>query len=93
MVVETVRMSSKGQIVIPQDLREELQVHEGTIFAVVGSNDTIILKKVKTISKEELFKELETMAIEGKKRAKKLGIEESDVPEMIRRIRDSRRKK
>ncbi|VVB81041.1 Uncharacterised protein [uncultured archaeon] len=35
MEVETVKMSSKGQIVIPQDIREELHASEGTVFSVV----------------------------------------------------------
>ena len=45
MTIETVRMSSKGQIVIPQDVREELHAHTGTVFAVMGSKDAIVLRK------------------------------------------------
>jgi len=55
-MVETIKMSSKGQVVIPQDIREELHMHEGTVFAVVGSKDTIVLKKIATPSKAELLK-------------------------------------
>ena len=44
MEVETTKMSSRGQVVIPQDLREELGIEEGTVFAVMGSRDTLILK-------------------------------------------------
>ena len=32
MPAETIKMSSRGQIVIPQDIREELKASEGTIF-------------------------------------------------------------
>lgn len=87
MNVETTRMSSKGQIVIPQDIREEVQVDEGTVFAVVGTKDTIILKKIATPSKEELIKSLKRMASEGRKRAELLGIKESDIPGMVQKIR------
>lgn len=87
MDVETTKMSSKGQIVIPQDIREELNADEGTVFAVIGSNDTIILKKLEKPSKEDLIKNLEKIAKEGRKRAEKLGIKESDVSEIIHKLR------
>jgi len=43
MVLETIKMSSKGQIVIPQDIREEINAGEGTLFVVIGNKDTVIL--------------------------------------------------
>ena len=91
MPAETIKMSSRGQIVIPQDIREELKASEGTIFSVVSAKDAIILKKISTPSKEDLIKELGAIALEGSKRAEKLGIKESDVPEMIQRARKSKR--
>ena len=87
---ETIKMSSRGQIVIPQDIREEIKASEGTIFSVVSSKDAIILKKVLVPSKEELIKELGAIALEGRKRAEKLGIKESDVPNMVHKIRKSK---
>jgi len=91
MHAETIKMSSRGQIVIPQDIREELKASEGTIFSVVSAKDTIILKKLLTPSKEDLIKELGAIALDGRKRVEKLGIKESDVPELIHRIRSSRK--
>ncbi len=91
MPAETIKMSSRGQIVIPQDIREELKASEGTIFSIVSSKDAIILKKILTPSKEELIKELGEIALEGSKRAKKLGIRESDVAELVQRARKSKR--
>ena len=91
MPAETIKMSSRGQIVIPQDIREELKASEGTIFSVVSAKDAIILKKILTPSKEELIKELGAIALEGRKRAEKLGIKESNVPELIQRARKSKR--
>ena len=88
---ETIKMSSRGQIVIPQDIREELKASEGTIFSVVSSKDAIILKKISVPSKEDLIKELGVIALEGRKRAEKLGIKESDVPELVQRFRKSKK--
>ena len=91
MPAETIKMSSRGQIVIPQDIREELKASEGTIFSVVSAKDTIILKKISTPSKEDLIKEIEAIALEGRKRAERLGIRESDVPELVQKARKSRK--
>ena len=91
MPAETIKMSSRGQIVIPQDIREEIKASEGTIFSIVSAKDTIILKKVSTPSREELIKEIEAIALEGRKRAEKLGIKESDVPELVQKVRKSKR--
>ena len=79
MIVETVRMSSKGQIVIPQDIREEIHVEEGTVFAVVGTKDTIILKRITTPSKEELIKDLGFFAKRAKTKLQNRGITEKDL--------------
>lgn len=90
MNVETIKMSSKGQIVIPRDIREEIHADEGTVFAVVRSKDSVVLKKISTPSKEELIRELGVIAKEGAKRAAKLGIKESDVPNLIHKSRKAK---
>lgn len=90
-MLETIKMSSKGQVVIPQDVRNEADAGEGTVFAVIGSKDTIVLKKIAVPSKEQLIRDLHTIAIEGQKRAEKLGIKESDVPELVHRFRKEKR--
>ncbi|KKS95206.1 AbrB/MazE/SpoVT family DNA-binding domain-containing protein [Candidatus Woesearchaeota archaeon] len=79
MNVETVRMSSKGQVVIPQDIREDIHVEEGTIFAVVGTKDTIILKRITTPSKEELIKDLGFFSKKAKMKLQNRGITEKDL--------------
>ncbi len=79
MAVGTIKMSSKGQIVIPQDIRDELNAGEGTVFAVIGSKNSVILKKIETPSKEDLIKELEKIAKEGKRKLQARGIKETDL--------------
>lgn len=88
MAVEMIKMSSKGQIVIPQDIRAEIHASEGTIFAVISGKDSIVLKKVTTPSKEDLIRELGKIAKEGAKRAEKLGIKETNVPDLVHRRRN-----
>ena len=89
-MVETVRMSSKGQIVILQKVREEVNADEGSVFVVLSSGDSIVLKKIEVPSKEELIRNLQKIAANGAKRAEKLGIKESDVDDLVHAYRKSK---
>lgn len=53
MKIDTTKVSSKGQIVIPSSMRGDLK--EGDTLLIIKENDTIILKKADTLS--EKFKE------------------------------------
>jgi len=92
MAIEIVKMSSKGQVVIPQHIREELNAWEGSVFAVVGSKNSVVLKRIEMPSKDDLIKDLEKIAKEGRKRAERLGIKESDVPLLVHKTRQQKRK-
>lgn len=90
MGIETTKMSSKGQIVIPQDIREEIKAKEGTIFAILSSNDTIILKKIETPSKEDLIKDLKEIAKEGRRRLESKSIKERDIIDIVHKSRKNK---
>ena len=81
MAIETIKMSSKGQVVIPLDMREEIGAEEGTLFAAVNTGDTIVLKKIITHSKDDLIKELSVFAKIAKKKLQSKGITEKDLQE------------
>jgi bifunctional DNA-binding transcriptional regulator/antitoxin component of YhaV-PrlF toxin-antitoxin module len=87
MEMETTKMSSRGQVVIPENVRAVVSASEGTLFAVVGTSDTIVLKKIRMPSKEALIKDLEKIAQEGRKRLESKGLKESDIPHMVQRAR------
>ena len=61
------RLSSKGQIVLPKDLREALGLKSGEMFAMYGEDDTIVLRRIDLPSEEEFEKLLKW----GEKYAKK----------------------
>ncbi len=44
--VRFTKISTKGQIVIPQEIRKDLQIKSGTPFMVVVGKDTILLKRM-----------------------------------------------
>lgn len=79
MSVEIVRMSSKGQIVIPQEAREELQVDVGSVFALIVSKDMVVLKKISAPSREDLIKDLSLFAKKSQKKLQEKGIVEKDL--------------
>ncbi len=87
MEIELTKMSSKGQVVIPQNLRNQMCVNEGSVFAVFGSDDAIVLKKIAVPEKKHLIADLERIAKEGRKHAEKLGIKESDSVKIIHKLR------
>lgn len=45
-MVSITKISSKGQIVIPSEIREKMNLEEGNLLIVLDSNDSICLKKV-----------------------------------------------
>jgi len=72
--------SMKGQVVIPQSIRDELGIVPGTRFAAYGNKDMVILKKIKTPS----VADFEKLVDFGVKFAKEKGIKsEKDVERML----------
>ncbi|MFN3621304.1 MAG: AbrB/MazE/SpoVT family DNA-binding domain-containing protein [Nitrososphaerales archaeon] len=46
VTIDTTRVSEKGQIVIPKDVRDRLGLKTGTKMIVIATNDIMILQKV-----------------------------------------------
>ena len=44
--MELTKISSKGQIVIPQKIRNELKMNEGSILAIESVKGMVVLKKI-----------------------------------------------
>ena len=81
--LEITSMSSRGQVVIPFYIREQLGLKEGEKFVVVGKDDTVILKKVTMPS----FKNFDKLLQKTQQFAKDKGITKSDVESAIKRAR------
>ena len=79
----TTKMSSKGQIVIPEDIRKRLNLKPGTQFVVVGQDDVVILK---TITKPSM-NEFDQLISEARKQAKKAGMKKRDIASAIQKVR------
>ncbi|MEK6954953.1 MAG: AbrB/MazE/SpoVT family DNA-binding domain-containing protein [Candidatus Micrarchaeota archaeon] len=74
--VQVTKMSSKGQVVIPEQIRESLGLTAGSVFAVYGRKDadSILLKR---LVMPEPAKAFEEMAKWGTAHAKKEGLDAS----------------
>lgn len=59
--MELARISSKGQIVIPQRIRNELKIKEGSVLAFEQVNDLMIIKKIETNLESQFKKSLEDL--------------------------------
>jgi antitoxin PrlF len=79
-------MSSKGQVVIPEQVREALGLEAGVQFIVMGDGDTVVLKRIAVPAKREL------QALIGKVRsqARRSGVTPADIGNAIRRVRRGR---
>ena len=44
--IATTRLSSKGQVVIPEAIRQRLGLRPGTQFVVLGEDGTVVLKPI-----------------------------------------------
>jgi AbrB family looped-hinge helix DNA binding protein len=77
--VETTRMSSKGQIVIPEEIRKRLGLKAGDKFLVVGDKDVVILKSISTPSIDEF----DDLIAKARKQAERAGLKRSDITEAI----------
>ena len=82
----TTKLSSKGQVVIPEEIRERLGLKEGTQFIVVGDRDVVILKSIAPPAMDE-FDELVRRA---RIAARKAGMKPADVRRAVSRARSAR---
>lgn len=79
----TTKMSSKGQVVIPEDIRKRLKLKTGSQFVVIGENDVVILKAISPPSMEEF----DALIDEARRQAKQARLRRSDIGSAIRAVR------
>jgi len=81
--VATTKLSSKGQVVIPENIRKKLGLEAGVQFVVLGDKDVVILKKISPPSIDEF----DTLIRKARKAAKEVGLKKSDIEAAIKKIR------
>jgi AbrB family looped-hinge helix DNA binding protein len=83
MTVATTKLSSKGQVVIPESIRKSLRLKEGDQFVVMGQGDSVIFKAITPPSLDQL----DGLLAKARLAARKAGLRPSDVKAAIARVR------
>lgn len=81
--LEVTKLSSKGQVVLPQLIRRRLHLSEGVKFLVLGSGDTVILKKLEFPSQESVRELMKA----SRAYARRMGLKPVDIKRAIRHVR------
>ncbi len=82
--LSTTKMSSRGQIVIPEEVRTRLNLHTGMQFVVIGENDVVILKAITPSS----ITGFDAIIEKARCQAKSAGLKKRDINEAIERVRN-----
>lgn len=75
----TTKMSSRGQVVIPETVRNEMRLEPGAQFVVISQGDAVMLKKISPPS----MKEFDALVKKTRRQAKAAGLRRSDVAKAI----------
>jgi AbrB family looped-hinge helix DNA binding protein len=81
--IATTKMSSKGQIVIPEEIRKELGLESGSQFVVIGDKDVVILKSITPPSLDEF----DHLIKKARSTAKKAGLKGGDIADAVSSVR------
>ena len=81
--LSTTKLSSKGQVVIPEDVRKALGLEAGAKFVVMGEGDVVILKRITAPARREF----RTLAAKTKAQARRARLKPADVGRAVRRVR------
>lgn len=79
----TTRMSSKGQVVIPETIRKRLNLKEGAQFIVVGEGDVVVLKAITAPSLDTF----DALILQARQQAEAAGLERADIAKAISKAR------
>ena len=84
--VATTKLSSKGQVVIPEEVRNQLGLKAGDQFVVVGEDDAVILKSITPPS----IRDFDTIIDKARKQARAARMKRSDIAKAIAKVRGRR---
>ncbi len=81
--IATTTLSSKGQVVIPEEIRKQLGLKEGDQFVVVGQDDAVILKSIK----KPALNEFDSLIDKARRQAREARLKRSDIAKAIAKVR------
>ena len=82
-IIEIGTVSSRGQVCIPNNIRDSMGLEDGSKVLFLLTNDSLVMKRVTSQTFEELTRPL-------KEEMKKSRMKESDVVDIVHRFRKTR---
>ena len=82
----TTRLSSKGQVVIPEAVRKKLGMKAGDVFYVMGEGDIVILKALSKPSLEDF----DDVMSKARDQARAAGMKPRDIKRAVDETRSKR---
>lgn len=79
----TTRLSSRGQVVIPEEIRKALGLQAGVRFLVLRDRDVVILKRIGAPSPREAL----ALASKVRRQARLAGVRPADVRKAVQDVR------
>lgn len=79
----TTKMSSRGQVVIPEEVRVQLGLEPGARFVVVGRGDVVVLKRLDAPRLDDL----DDLLAEARTQARRAGLRREDIGAATARAR------
>lgn len=83
--IATTKLSSRGQVVIPEAIRRKMGLESGTEFVVLGEDGTVVLKVIEAPS----MREFDEIMAKARRDARLAGLRKSDIAEAIRAVRSA----
>lgn len=84
--VATTTLSSKGQVVIPEDIRAQLGLEPGAQFVVIADRDVVIFKLLEPPS----LRDFAALVGRARKVAKETGMTQKDITHAVKKVRRAR---
>jgi AbrB family looped-hinge helix DNA binding protein len=82
----TTTLSTKGQVVIPEEIRAQLGLEPGAQFVVIADRDVVIFKLLEPPS----LKDFAAIVGRARKVAKQTGMTQADITNAVKKVRRSR---
>ncbi len=84
--IATTKLSSKGQVVIPEEIRRRLGLEPGSQFVVMGNRDVVVLKVIHPPEMSQFDELIES----ARNAAERSGMTPSDVEAAVREVREAK---
>lgn len=82
----TTTLSSKGQVVIPEEIRSQLGLEPGAQFVVIADRDVVIFK----LLKPPALKDFATLVGRARQLAKQTGLTRAEIAKSVTKVRRAR---